>query len=66
VPQPNPGQGQRGRVRFHPTGDPATRVELEHRAFTRHGQAGGEYRQAMAFPQGWPLLLDRYAATLAL
>jgi hypothetical protein len=66
VPQPNPARASEVEVRFLPAGEPATRVELEHSAFTRHGQAGGEYRQAMASPEGWPLLLDRYAATLAL
>jgi hypothetical protein len=50
-------------VRFHPAGS-GTRVELEHRAFARHGDAGGAYRHAMASPQGWPLILDRFAANL--
>ena len=49
-------------VRLHPA-DFGTRVELEHRALARHGDAAGAYRQAMASPQGWPLILDRYAAT---
>jgi uncharacterized protein YndB with AHSA1/START domain len=47
-------------VRFHPTGDGGTRVELEHRA-VRHGDAASTYRQAMASPEGWPFILDRYA-----
>ena len=66
LPSPTPAKASEVEVRFHPAGAPATRVELEHRGFTRHSQADGEYRQAMASAQGWPLLLDRYAATLAL
>ena len=64
VPQPDPAKASEVEVRFHPAGEPGTRVELEHRAFARHGEAGGAYRQAMASSQGWPLLLDRYASTL--
>ena len=64
MPQPNPAKASAVEVRFHPTGGPGTRVELEHRAFARHGEAGGTYREAMASPQGWPLLRDRYASTL--
>jgi uncharacterized protein YndB with AHSA1/START domain len=65
VPEPNPAKASEVEVRFHPTGTSGARVELEHRAFARHGEPGDTYRQAMASPEGWPLLLDRYAATLA-
>jgi uncharacterized protein YndB with AHSA1/START domain len=64
VPEPNPAKASEVEVRFHPAGTSGTRVELEHRAFARHGDSGDTYRQAMASPEGWPLLLDRYAATL--
>jgi uncharacterized protein YndB with AHSA1/START domain len=64
VPEPNPAKASEVEVRFHPSGTSSTRVELEHRAFTHHGETGRGYRQAMASPEGWPLLLDRYAATL--
>jgi uncharacterized protein YndB with AHSA1/START domain len=62
VPQPNPAKASEVEVRFRPA-DSGTRVELEHRAFARHGDAADAYRQAMASPQGWPLILDRYAAS---
>jgi uncharacterized protein YndB with AHSA1/START domain len=65
VPEPNPAKASELEVRFGPAGTSGTRVELEHRAFARHGEAGDSYRQAMASPEGWPLLLDRYAATLS-
>jgi uncharacterized protein YndB with AHSA1/START domain len=64
VPEPNPAKASEVEVTFRPTGPSTTRVELEHRAFTHHGDAGDTYRQAMASPQGWPFILDRYAATL--
>lgn len=64
VPEPNPAKASEVEVRFGPAGTSGTRVELEHCAFARHGEAGDTYRQAMASPGGWPLLLDRYAATL--
>jgi hypothetical protein len=64
VPEPNPAKASEVEVRFHPAGTSCTQVELEHRAFARHGEPGEAYRQAMASSQGWPLLLDRYAATL--
>ena len=63
VPEPNPAKASEVEIRFHPAGS-GTRVELEHRALARHGDAGGAYRQGMASPEGWPRLLDRYAATL--
>ena len=61
VPQPDPFRASEVEVGFHPTGD-GTRVELEHRAFPRHGDAAITYRQAMASPEGWPFILDRYAS----
>ncbi len=64
VPEPNPAKASEVEVRFHPADPSATRVDLEHRAFARHGDAGHTYRQAMASPPGWPLILDRYASTL--
>jgi uncharacterized protein YndB with AHSA1/START domain len=64
VPEPNPAKASEVTVRFHPADPAGTRVALEHRAFVRHGDAGAGYRQAMASPQGWPLILDRFATIL--
>jgi uncharacterized protein YndB with AHSA1/START domain len=66
VPEPNPAKASEVEVTFHPTDPSTTQVELEHRAFARHGDAGDTYRQAMASPQGWPFILDRYADSLPL
>ena len=63
VPEPDPAKASEVEVRFQPAGTPGTQVELEDRAFARHGETGATYRQAMASAEGWPLLLDRYAAT---
>jgi uncharacterized protein YndB with AHSA1/START domain len=47
-------------VRFLPRGD-ETRVELEHRDLARHGAKADRLREAMASPQGWPLILASFA-----
>lgn len=39
-------------------------VELEHRGFDRHGPSGEDYREAMASPEGWQLILDAYRSYL--
>jgi uncharacterized protein YndB with AHSA1/START domain len=64
APEPNPAKASEVEVRFHPADPPSTPVDHEPRAFPRHGDAADTYRQALASPQGWPLILARYAATL--
>jgi hypothetical protein len=64
APEPNPAKASEVEVRFHPSDPTSTPVDLEHRAFPRHGDAAGTYRQGLASPQGWPRILARYAATL--
>jgi uncharacterized protein YndB with AHSA1/START domain len=61
VPQPDPARASLVEVRFTPDGD-ATRVELAHRHFSRHGEGAESYEAAMSSPQGWPYLLERFAA----
>jgi uncharacterized protein YndB with AHSA1/START domain len=61
VPQPDPARASVVEVRFSAEGEAATRVELDHRDFERHGEGAESYRAAMDSPQGWPLLLKRFA-----
>jgi hypothetical protein len=61
VPQPDPERASEVEVRFAGAGDGATRVALEHRHFERHGEGADGYRAPMDSPQGWPLLLERFA-----
>jgi uncharacterized protein YndB with AHSA1/START domain len=61
VPQPDPAQASMVEVRFAPE-DSGTRVTLAHRHFARHGEGAETYEAAMGSPQGWPLLLERFAA----
>ncbi len=51
-------------VRFEAEEPSSTRVELEHRAFERHGKGGKAYREGMGSPQGWAYCFERYAASL--
>jgi uncharacterized protein YndB with AHSA1/START domain len=65
VPQPDPAQSSLVEVRFDPDGEAGTRVTLAHRHFSRHGEGAEGYEAAMASPQGWPLLLERFAGACA-
>ena len=62
VPQPDPALASLVEVRFEPEGDSGTRVRVAHRHFSRHGEGAETYEAAMSSPQGWPLLLERFAA----
>jgi uncharacterized protein YndB with AHSA1/START domain len=57
-PVPDPGRASEVEARFIADAG-ATRLELEHRGFERHGESGAAYRQALASPQGWPHILQR-------
>jgi uncharacterized protein YndB with AHSA1/START domain len=66
-PVPDPDRASEVDIRFvarddeNPEQGPTT-IELEHRHFERHGDGAAGYRDAMASPQGWPLILKRYAS----
>ena len=62
VPQPDPAKASLVEVRFEPEGENGTRVALAHRHFARHGEGAEDYEAAMSSPQGWPLLLEKFAA----
>jgi uncharacterized protein YndB with AHSA1/START domain len=64
VPQPDPALASLVEVRFEPGGESGTRVLLAHRHFSRHGEGAEGYEAAMNSPQGWPLLLERFAAAV--
>lgn len=60
VPQPDPRHASTVDVRFTADGD-RTRVELTHAGFERHGDGAAGYRGAMASPEGWMRILQRFA-----
>lgn len=64
-PEPNPAKASEVEGRFDDDGEDRTRVQLEHRNFERHGDEGAGYARMLGSPQGWPLLLDRFAAACA-
>jgi hypothetical protein len=52
-------------VQFTPESDGATRVDLEHRHFERHGAAGSVIRSSVDAPNGWGGLLALFAGIAA-
>lgn len=52
-------------VRFVAEGESATRVELEHRGFSVHGDRGDGMRTAVSSDGGWKGLLRTFAETAA-
>ena len=57
----DPARASELEVRFEPEGE-STRVELEHRAFDRHGRGAEAYRDGMDSPEGWTKIVERYVA----
>lgn len=64
TPQPDPERSSEVEVTFHEAGE-GTRVTVEHRAFERHGEEGGGYREALGSELGWPYMLGRLAKSLS-
>ena len=52
-------------IRFIAESPDRTRLELEHRHLDRHGDGWESVREGVDAADGWPLYLERYAATLA-
>jgi uncharacterized protein YndB with AHSA1/START domain len=63
TPEPNPEKASEVEVRFTEE-SLGTRVVLEHRAFSRHGEKANAYRTGMDSPSGWPMMLERYAKSV--
>lgn len=61
TPQPNPAHASEVEVAFEQRGD-GSRVVLIHDGFDRHAGDGAAYRDALARPEGWPHIVERYAA----
>jgi uncharacterized protein YndB with AHSA1/START domain len=59
--QEPPDRASEVEVRFRPLGAQATRIDVEHRAFERHGSGAETMRQGMASKDGWPYILSEYA-----
>lgn len=57
----DPAAASRVMMSFREAGE-ATRLELVHTDFIRHGESADEYRAQMASPAGWPFYLARLAA----
>lgn len=59
-PQPDPDKASEVEVRFAEE-DGTTRVEVEHRAWERHGDGAQEYREGFEQSGAWPYALERFA-----
>jgi uncharacterized protein YndB with AHSA1/START domain len=60
-PQPDPDRSSEVEIRFGEQ-DGATLVEVEHRAWERHGDGAQEYRDGFEQTGAWPYALERFAA----
>jgi uncharacterized protein YndB with AHSA1/START domain len=61
-PEPNPARASTLEISFEAQAAAQTRVVLEHRDFVRHGEGAEAYHAALASPQGWPYIMQRFAA----
>jgi uncharacterized protein YndB with AHSA1/START domain len=60
-PQPDPAKASEVEVRFA-VSNGGTRVEVDHRAWERHGDEAREYRDGLEAAGAWPYALERFAA----
>lgn len=60
VPQPDPKKSSEIEVQFEAVSSDSAIINFEHQNFDKHGEGGPSYREAMASPQGWPYILNRY------
>jgi uncharacterized protein YndB with AHSA1/START domain len=63
--EPDPDKTSEVDVRFVAEGPERTRVELEHRNLSRHGEGWESERDGVDGEGGWPLYLDRFAEQVA-
>ena len=61
--QPDVSKSSEVEVRFTPVEDGATRVDLEHRYFERHGTGAEVMRTSVDTPNGWSAILCLYTAS---
>lgn len=61
VPTPDPAACSEVEWRVE-AGDEGSRVVVVHRGFEVYGEAGADYRAALASEQGWPLILGSLRA----
>ncbi len=59
---PDINRASRVDVRFVPAGPDATRVDLEHSGFERHGEGWENVFETLSSPGAWGGVLQRYAA----
>jgi uncharacterized protein YndB with AHSA1/START domain len=64
TPQPDPAKASEVEVRFA-AANGATRVDVEHRGWERHGDGAREYRDGFEQSGAWPYALERFAAAAA-
>ena len=60
TPQPDPNRASEVEVRFVAE-DGGTRVDVEHRAWERHGEGAQEYRDGFEESGAWPYALEQFA-----
>lgn len=63
--EPDLAKSSEVEVTFTPITANSTRVELEHRHFSRHGAGADSMRKTVESPAGWAMLLQLYAKRAA-